>query len=365
MKYNIGIIGGGQLGMMMALEAKKLNLTTAVLDPNINCSCKNVADKLITGSFNNVDKLNELGEISDVLSYEFENVSGDKLKLLHDKFKIPQGITPLLDSQDRLREKENAHKYNLPTVKYMKCSSLADLERGIENIKYPLLYKTRRDGYDGHGQVLMNNEDDIKNVLPYINDNIPGIIEEKILFDYECSIIMIRDKNNIIHFPLSRNIHHENILDLSIVDDSIPHSLQEEIIKKSEEFMIQANYYGILTIEYFIKGDKFYFNEMAPRVHNSGHYTIEGCNTNQFKELDKFLTNQELTTPALNSPTIMKNILGRDLKNLDKLMKIKNAHLHMYNKDEVREKRKLGHITYTDITYKEYLDYKNELNIEG
>jgi 5-(carboxyamino)imidazole ribonucleotide synthase len=126
--------------------------------------------------------------------------------------------------------------------------------------------------------------------------------------------------------------------------------MEDRIIEASKEFMIQANYYGILTIEYFVKGDKFYFNEMAPRPHNSGHYTIEGCTTNQFKELDKFLLSLPLEKPKLISATCMKNILGRDLVNLEKLKNIKNSNYHDYQKDQVKPLRKLGHITYTNTT---------------
>lgn len=360
MKFDIGIIGGGQLGMMMSSEAKKLNKTTIVLDPNPNCSCLYESDKVIVGEYSDIDMLCELGDNSTLLSYEFENVNSDALKLLHGKYSIPQGIQPLFDSQDRLIEKDNANKNGLTTVKYQKCDGIEDIYSFKEKVNYPFIYKTRREGYDGHGQFVIRNENDIDKIKNELGKD-KGILEEMCNFDYECSISMIRSKNQFIHFPISRNIHKDGILDLSIVDNSIQNQL---LIKKSQEFMERCSYYGILTIEYFIKDDKFYFNEMAPRPHNSFHYTIEGCNTNQFLELDKFLLNMKLTEPKLLSPTIMKNILGRDMKNIDKYLAIRDSHLHMYHKKEEREKRKLGHITYTNMTIDEFNTYKKELNIE-
>lgn len=359
-RFDIGIIGGGQLGMMMASEAKAMNKTTIVLDPNKDCSCKTVADKIIVGKYDDIEKLCELGNASSVLSYEFENVPSSALELLNGKYNIPQGIRPLYDSQDRLIEKDNANKGGLETVRYHKCDNATDIQDFLKETSFPIIYKTRREGYDGHGQYILRDESNIDKLIPKLEkDN--GILEEMCHFDYECSLIMIRSKDQFIHFPISRNVHKDGILDLSIVDNSVP---AENIVKASEEFMKKNSYCGILTIEFFVKGDQFYFNEMAPRPHNSGHYTLEGCNTNQFKELDHFLLGERLETPYLKSPTIMKNILGRDMKNLEKYMKIRNANLHMYYKKEERELRKLGHITFTDMTLDEFNEAKKELNIE-
>lgn len=363
MKYNIGIIGGGQLGMMMVLEAHKLGYTCAVLDPNKDCSCSKIADMFIEGDFNDIEKLEQLGDVSEVLSYEFENVKGDILRHLDSKYKIPQGINPLFDSQDRLREKINANKHGLLTAKFRDCSSLLDLKNAITDIGYPCIYKTRTEGYDGHGQVVLDSAADIELVKPYLETSL-GIVEEKIKFDYECSIVLIRSSDKIITFPISRNIHKDGILDISVIPCNMKKELEEEIIQKSKDFMISCGYYGILTIEYFIKGDKFYFNEMAPRPHNSGHYTLEGCNTNQFKELDKFLLNLPLEETKLKCNTLMKNILGRDMDNLDKYMEIPYGYLHMYHKAIIKPLRKLGHITYLNMTLDEFINYKKKLKIE-
>lgn len=362
MKFDIGIIGGGQLGQMMVDEAHKLGATVAVLDPDIDCPCHLNADKLIVGEYNDLEKLEELGDITNCLSYEFENVDGVTLSKLNDKYNIPQGITPLLVSQDRLKEKINANNNGLKTARYFDCSTLIDLKKAIKLLGYPCLYKTRREGYDGHGQVLIRNENDIEKVKPYLINHL-GIVEEYIDFDYEVSVIIIRSKDKIITFPVGRNIHKNGILDICYVSQT-NQELFKNLIKDSINFMVSADYYGILTIEYFVKGNEYYFNEMAPRPHNSGHYTIEGCNTNQFKELDKFLLNLTLEEPKLKNDVIMKNILGKDLCNLEKLKQIPNASVHMYGKKIQRELRKLGHITYLGLNLEEFRNYQKKLNIE-
>jgi len=362
--FDIGIIGGGQLGRMMAEEAYKRGWSTIALDPAADCPCSYVSKEIIVGEYSDLDKLIELGKKSKVLSYEFENVPGVTLEKLHSQFVIPQGILPLLDSQDRLREKDNANKHGLRSVRYANCPDLETLEKILKEIPLPVIYKTRREGYDGHGQVSIKSREDIKKVLPYFDKHIDGIIEERCNFDYECSLILVRDKEKTITFPIARNIHKDGILDISYVPGDIKESLQERIKKASISFMEQCGYYGILAIEFFVKGNDFYFNEMAPRPHNSGHYTIEGCNTNQFLELDKFLMGEELEEPKLIGPTLMKNILGRDLVNLEKLKRIPNAHFHWYQKNGIRELRKLGHITYTDMTLEKFKEYEKRLGIK-
>ncbi len=356
MNYNIGIIGGGQLGAMMAIEAHKMGYSVAVLDPAANCPASYVADKTIVGAYNDLDKLNELGQITDYLSYEFENVPGHTLELLNNKYKIPQGINTLLASQDRLVEKDNANKHGLKTCRYFKCDTLSDLEYAIKELGYPCIYKTRREGYDGHGQVVIRTLDDIEKVKPYL-DKTEGIVEEMIKFDYETSLILVRSKDKTIHFPMGLNIHKDSILDLTVVPLNIDKDLENRIVENSIKFMENANYYGILTIEFFIKGNDYYFNEMAPRPHNSGHWTIEGCSTNQFRELDRFVLGLELEEPKLLHKTIMKNILGRDMPELEKLKNIGTSYYHDYKKSEIRPLRKMGHITYTDLSLEEYKNY--------
>lgn len=348
----VGIIGGGQLGMMLAEAVKKLGGKVIALDPSVDASVTHVCDEFINASFDDLEALEELCKKSDVITYEFENVKSEYLNDLARKYNIKQGLAPLFDSQDRLREKENALKHGLLPVRFFAVSSKEDLLKGVKELGYPCIYKTRTLGYDGHGQVLIKKPSDLEKVTSYLKGS--GILEEYLNFDYEVSVIMVRNQNKCVALPLNRNMHKNGILDITYLPSGVSKELEERIIKASKIFMESANYLGILCIEYFVKGDRFYFNEMAPRPHNSGHYSIEGCNYSQYDLFARFLLDLDLPEISLKTSIVMKNILGESLYMVDKLKELPNAHVHMYYKKEARPKRKMGHITFTDMTYDEY-----------
>ena len=353
----IGIIGGGQLGMMLAEAAKELGASSICLDPNPTCPASFVCEDVIVSEYNDIEGLKKLGDACDVLTYEFENVPSEQLKFIRDTYDIPQGILPLFDSQNRIREKTNAKNLGLKTPKFKPIYSKRDLEEGVKDIGYPCVYKTTTLGYDGHGQVVIKAPKDLELVTPYLKGE--GILEEFIDYDFETSVILIRSKEKTITFPMGNNNHKHGILDLCVVNENL--AVFDWIKQASIRFMERAKYYGILTIEFFVKGDEFYFNEMAPRPHNSGHYTIEGCNVSQYSELAKFLLGLPLETPKLKAPTIMKNILGFDYENMKKLENSDKVHIHDYHKSDVREKRKMAHITFTDTTLEEYEEKYKQL----
>jgi 5-(carboxyamino)imidazole ribonucleotide synthase len=368
MNTKIGIIGGGQLGLMIAEQAHILGAKTICLDPTPDAPAFKITNEHIVAAFDDAQAIEELCSRCDVVTYEFENVPGDLLTTIEKKYNIKQGVRPLFDSQDRVREKNNARENGLITPNFVEVDDIDTLTKGIEKIGYPCVFKTRRLGYDGHGQVLIKSEADIAKAAEYLP--IPAILEEFIPFDFETSIVMVSDGKQVINFPLGINIHTGGILDLCIVTNPtetppianapVGAGFTPALIKKietiSKAFMRNCGYKGILTIEYFVKGDEVYFNEMAPRPHNSGHYTIEGCNTNQFMELCRFLLGMELQEPKLLAPTIMKNILGQDLEAAKDIAKenTPNTHVHIYGKTESKPKRKMGHITYVGMEIDEY-----------
>ncbi len=356
----VGIIGGGQLGMMLAEEIHNLGAKAICLDPNPKCSASFVCDDIVVSKYDDIEGLKKLGDMSDVITYEFENVPSKQLKFLLDTYNIPQGIQPLFDSQNRIREKENAKKHGLKTPKFMAVNSMDDLLNGINEIGLPCLYKTTTMGYDGHGQVLIKTLDDVEKVKPFLDGE--GILEEFIKYDFETSVIMVRSKEKTIAFPMGINKHKKGILDEVFVDKQL--AVFEKIKNDAIHFMESAGYFGILCIEIFVKGNDYFFNEMAPRPHNSGHYTIEGCTTNQYRELARFLLNIPLEEPKLKSPTVMKNILGFDYENMKKLENSDIVHIHDYFKSEVREKRKMAHITFTNTTQDEYIEKYKKLFCE-
>ena len=346
----IGIIGGGQLGMMLAEAAKKLGAECICLDPNPNCPASYVCKSTVVSKYDDLEGLKKLGSMSDVLTYEFENVPSEQLKYIEKAFYIPQGIKPLFDSQNRIREKENAKSLGLNTPKFKAINSRLDLENAVKEIGYPCVYKTTTLGYDGHGQVVLKSDYDLDKVNPYLDNE--GILEEFIKYDFETSCIAIRSKDKTITFPMGINKHKDGILDLCFVSEELP--IFKRIREATKNFMEKADYFGILTIEYFVKGDEFYFNEMAPRPHNSGHYTIEGVNVSQYSELAKFLLDIPLDEPKLLCPTVMKNILGFDYEAMKNIKEDKDIHIHDYHKSDVRERRKMAHITFTNLTKDEY-----------
>lgn len=394
MAKKIGIIGGGQLGLMIAEEAHRQGALVYALDPAPDAPAFAECDGHIVAAYDDLGALEQLGDMTDVLTYEFENVPGDILRHLEGKYNIPQGIAPLFDSQDRLREKNNAKRHGLPVPDYVPlpaCSSDEDcaevpceltdgqrrgeLSEAVKKVGMPCVLKTRRLGYDGHGQAVIREEKDIEKAAELLH--VPCILEAFVPFDYECSVIMVRDGQKTIHFPIGRNIHKGGILDLCIVPAGT--SLEPEIVDACEKFMEGCDYRGILAIELFIKGNDFVFNEMAPRPHNSGHYTIEGCTSSQYTELCHFLLGKTLEQPELVAPTVMKNILGQDLATTWKIIDTAHAEhwqnpaavpvsnsakggkaycgeagkgvfVHIYGKSESRPKRKMAHITYVPMT---------------
>lgn len=353
----IGIIGGGQLGLMIAEQARILGARTICLDPAVDAPAFAVTDEHIVGRFDDPKALEELCGRADIVTYEFENVPGDLLINLENKYNIPQGFRPLFDSQDRAIEKENARNNGLRTPEYAIVDDEKTLRSAVEKIGYPCVFKTRRLGYDGHGQQVLRSDDDLGKVAQYTG--IPSIVEEFVKYDYEASVVMVSDGYRIISFPIGCNIHRDGILDLCVVPAAADESVLKRMESDAKNFMRRCGYVGILAIEFFVKGEDIYFNEMAPRPHNSGHYTIEGCTTNQFRELCHFLLGMPLEEPKLIAPTVMKNILGQDLEIAKAIEKDndKAVYVHLYGKSESRPKRKMGHITYVPMDYEQFITY--------
>lgn len=350
----IGIIGGGQLGLMIAEQARLLGVRTVCLDPAADAPAGAVCDDHIVGRFDDPEAVEELCRRSDVVTYEFENVPGEILIPLCGKYNIPQGYRPLYDSQDRLREKSNARDHGLRTPRFAAVDDMASLRAAVAEIGLPAVLKTRTLGYDGHGQQVLRTEEDLRKAEPLLA--VPCILEEFVPFDFEASIVMVSDGERVVSFPIGRNVHRDGILDLCFVPAEVDGAVLARMKFESERFMRDCGYRGILAIEYFVRQGEIYFNEMAPRPHNSGHYTIEGATTNQFRELVRYLVGMPLEEPRLVAPTVMKNILGQDLEEARKVAAEHRpgVYVHLYGKSESRPKRKMGHITFVGMQAGEY-----------
>jgi 5-(carboxyamino)imidazole ribonucleotide synthase len=331
---NIGIIGGGQLGMMMAMEANQLYHKVISLDPNPNASIVRYAHEHIAKDYNDPQALEYLNQTCDVITYEFENVDLDILKNYINK--IPQKLEALRISRNRLIEKKYAQSLGLNTPKFNEVKTTNDLF-------YPAITKTVTGGYDGKGQYQIMDKSDIDQFE--INGDISYICEEYIAFDYEISIVATRDQfNQITYYPTPINKHLNGILHTSIVEDNIPVHIVSIAQDYTRRILEDLEYVGTLAVEFFVVKDDVVFNEFAPRPHNSGHYTINGCDVSQFKNHILAITGDHIQVSNKISNTIMINVLGQNHNYYNLFKEFDTCTIQDYYKNSDRHNRKIGHI---------------------
>lgn len=345
----IGIIGGGQLGQMMALSAKAMGYKVGVLDPTDKAPAGQVADFQIVADYDDSEALTQLAEQSDVLTYEFENVDQVALKKVEDLTRIPQGIELLTITSHRLREKTFCRQHGLPVTPFASVKTMGDLEAAIQKIGQPGLLKTVEGGYDGHGQFDIDDQTDWSLIENEIEQT-EWIYELKQDFVRELSVMVTRDgQDRVITFPVSENRHQHHILHTSIIPaqttDAVRRKAQAIATQTAEALALR----GVLGIELFeLPSGELMINELAPRPHNSGHYSIEACNVSQFDAHIRSICGLSIPPIRQFEPAVMVNLLG------DNLLAARTDwpahpewHLHDYGKAEVRDRRKMGHITVT------------------
>ncbi len=341
----IGIIGGGQLGMMMAQSAIKIGHEIISLDPNPNCSITMYSKDHIAKDYNDKEALAYMNKVCDVLTYEFENVDLGELSKYIDK--LPQGIKALEISRDRVIEKVFAKSLGIEIPKF-------NIVQSINDVFIPSIIKTTTGGYDGKGQYRITKREEIDHIENI--GKVKYICEELIEFDYEISVIATRDKlGSVVFLPIPINKHKSGILHTSTITNDIPSTIQEKAYEYTTKIIQELDYVGTLAVEYFVKGSKVIFNEFAPRPHNSGHYSIEGCNVSQYENHVRAITGEPVIKPRLVKQVIVINVLGQH-KDVYKLYEdTKDVYVHDYNKNSDKENRKIGHITYI-------ADTKNQLD---
>lgn len=343
----IGIIGGGQLGQMLTFAAKQAGMRVVILDPNPDCSAAQAADSSIVAEYSDKKAIEELVRRSDVLTYEFENVDLEALEDVSDKVLIPQGTELLRITKDRLREKTFLKEHGLQVAPFAAVSCKEDLVSAIEEIGYPSVLKTCEGGYDGKSQLVLHTREDLKNADELLEQG-RCILEGWVEFSMECSVMVARNMDGAISvFPVSENIHRNQILHESIVPARMSEELQSNAKKMAEKIADSLNLCGILGVEMFVGADgRLYVNELAPRPHNSGHYSIEACNFSQFAVHNRAICNWPMPKIDLLSPVVMVNILGQHVDGCRKLvLKKPQWHFHDYGKGEIRIDRKMGHVT--------------------
>lgn len=343
----IGIIGGGQLGQMLAFSAKASGMKVIVLDPDPHCPTGQVCDQQIVAPYDDHEAIKSLAKQSDVLTYEFENVDLDALDSVKDQVSIPQGTDLLRITKDRIREKTFLRDHGFRTASFKEINNKQDFKEGIQELGFPCYLKTCEGGYDGKGQVRLNGVDDL-NQVDEILEHCPCILEKAVDFDCECSVMVGRNGNGEISvFPVSENIHRHQILHESIV----PARISADLATAAEETAVKVAHAldlcGILGIEMFIgKDGQVYINELAPRPHNSGHYSIEACNFSQFDIHNRAICNWPMPKIKLLNTVVMVNVLGQHVNSVKQLIFDKpDWHFHDYGKADARVNRKMGHIT--------------------
>ncbi|MED3842852.1 5-(carboxyamino)imidazole ribonucleotide synthase [Geobacillus stearothermophilus] len=344
----IGIIGGGQLGRMMALAAREMGFRIAVLDPTPDSPCGQVADVEITAPYHDLDAIAELARVSDVITYEFENIDAQALEWLEANAYVPQGSRLLAVTQDRALEKAVIVEAGLPVAPYREVDGWDELEQAVAMNGFPCVLKTRRGGYDGKGQYVLRGEGDLAKAADLLGLG-PCILEGWVPFVKEMSVIVARNLDGeTAVFPVAENVHVENILHQTIVPARIPESVQERAIRYAEVLAASFSLVGTLAVEMFLTADgDIYINELAPRPHNSGHYTINACATSQFAQHIRAVCNWPLGSTELLKPAVMVNLLGEHVgPAIGQIGALGGAaYLHLYGKHEAKPKRKMGHVT--------------------
>jgi len=338
---NIGIIGGGQLARMLSMACADLGLCVHIYCPEKDCPAAQVSNSITNGDYTDKKKLLKFSKPLDILTYEFENIDTVGLKEIEKEITIFPPVESLEIAQDRYLEKSFLQSLGIRTTPFYRIDNSLELELLLKKKKKHFILKTRRFGYDGKGQVRIKNYSDIKRNFPqHLLE--PSIAEEVLDFDKEISIILARDtKGKIKTFEAAENKHKDGILYSSLVPAKINKKTEKDAISVSRKIALNLNYIGVMGIEFFLKNEKLYVNELAPRVHNSGHWTLDGSNVNQFEQHIRAISGLPLLTPERYANVTMYNLIGT-LKSKKKLHK--NAKLYLYGKSEVRPGRKMGHI---------------------
>lgn len=363
----IGIIGGGQLGRMMAIAAKYMGYNICVLDPTPNCPTAQVGDEQIVAAYDDMEAIKQLTEKSSVVTYEFENVDLEAAKYIEKAGKLPQGAYALEITQNREAEKMLMKNENLPVPEFRIVKDGNECEQWINDMALPAVIKTTRGGYDGKGQLKLETEADKKAAIEFADQYGPCIIEQWIPFDKEISVIFSRSiTGEFTFFPISENEHKEHILYKTTVPANVSEAVKDKGIQAATILGEKMNIVGTFAIELFVKGDDIFINEMAPRPHNSGHYSIEACNVSQFLQHIRAICGLPLIDVTLEKNAVMINVLGEDMEKTISYMKHHGeGSIHLYGKAEAKEKRKMGHITFTgeskeqvDLFVSDYLGEK-------
>jgi 5-(carboxyamino)imidazole ribonucleotide synthase len=344
----LGMLGGGQLGRMFTSAAQTMGYNVIVLDPDANSPAGIIADQHICAKYTDEAALQQLAEHCDAVTTEFENIPAATLSFLEAKTVVHPSSQALATTQNRIVEKQFIASLGIAVAPFAAIRSLNDIDAIAANFQLPAILKVANFGYDGKGQVVCETIDDVRQVFQALGE-VECVLEQRINLEREVSTVLARGQSgDITHFPVSENIHINGILHATTVPSSVPVQYAHAAIQMADKIAEALGYVGIMAVEFFIsqEGDVI-ANEIAPRPHNSGHFTLDACETSQFEQQVRMLCGLPSGNCELKSPVVMINILGdvwgSSVPNWDTLLSQPNNKLHLYGKKEARPGRKMGH----------------------
>ena len=346
----LGVLGGGQLGRMFALRARVMGYRVVVLEPDPRGPAGQVADHQIVAAYDDPGALDQLADQCAAITTEFENVPAPVLERLAARVPVSPSPASVAIAQERSAEKGFLAGAGFRTAPFARVAAASDLNEALKAIGVPALLKTSRMGYDGKGQALIGSPEDAPEAFRHLG-SVPCVLERKLDLEREISVVLARGRDgSVAAFTPAENVHRHGILHTSTVPARVPKGLEAEAMALATEVAAALQYVGVLAVEMFVAdGGKLYVNELAPRPHNSGHYTLDACSVDQFEQQVRTMTGLPLGEPALLSPCCMINVLGdswaHGTPRWDRALALPGVRLHLYGKAEPRAGRKMGHLT--------------------
>ncbi|GAB5437450.1 5-(carboxyamino)imidazole ribonucleotide synthase [Falsiruegeria mediterranea] len=340
----IGILGGGQLGRMLSVAASRLGFKTHVFEPGANPPAGHVADQVTTAAYDDAEALERFAQAVDVITYEFENIPTEALDLLEAHKPIRPGREALRVSQDRLTEKTFLQGLGLKTAPFADITDLDSLTAAIAEIGTPAILKTRRFGYDGKGQSRLKSPEETETALADMA-GAPAILEGFVDFSHEVSVIAARSPSGeVACFDPGENVHRDGILHTTTVPARLSAAQRMDAVLLAANILNALDYVGVMGVELFVTPQGLIVNEIAPRVHNSGHWTQNGCAVDQFEQHIRAVAGWALGDGQRHSDVVMENLIGDDVDRIPELAKDRDTAIHLYGKAETKAGRKMGHV---------------------
>lgn len=340
----IGILGGGQLGRMLSIAASRLGFTTHIFEPGANPPAAQVSAQVTTADYDDAEALRAFAETVDVITYEFENIPTEALDLLEPLRPIRPNRKALKVSQDRLVEKAFLSDLGLKTAPFAAVDDAVDLAEALEEIGAPAILKTRRFGYDGKGQARIMAAEEAEQALADMA-GAPSILEGFVEFSHEVSVIAARGLDGAVAcFDPGENVHRDGILRTTTVPARLSPTQRTDAVLLSANILNALNYVGVMGVELFVTPQGLVVNEIAPRVHNSGHWTQNGCAVDQFEQHIRAVAGWPLGDGQRHADVVMENLIGADMDRVPELAARPDTALHLYGKSEVKPGRKMGHV---------------------